>query len=65
MNWTDSYPGGINERPEIRLRIENNIDHINVVVTTYTLAKAKDDNKFLSRLRPCVRENSLLIMYVV
>lgn len=38
------------ERANIREQIEHNIDNINVVVTTYGMAKAKLDNRFLRHL---------------
>lgn len=45
------YYAGQKERSEIRAQIEDDTG-INVVITTYTLAKAKDDNRFLRKLRP-------------
>ncbi|KAJ5971003.1 Helicase C-terminal [Penicillium vulpinum] len=41
------YYAGLNERALIRDEIEERRDEINVVVTTYTIAKAKLDAKFL------------------
>lgn len=41
------YYAGLNERANIREHIEDNRDDINVVITTYTIAKAKVDAKFL------------------
>ncbi|KAJ5579555.1 ATP-dependent helicase fft2 [Penicillium hispanicum] len=41
------YYAGLNERALIREQIEENRDNINVVITTYTIAKAKLDAKFL------------------
>jgi SWI/SNF-related matrix-associated actin-dependent regulator 1 of chromatin subfamily A len=41
------YYAGINQRAEIREQIEDNRENINVVITTYTIAKAKVDAKFL------------------
>ena len=46
------YYAGHKERPELREQIEDNIESLNVLVTTYTIAKSKDDNKFLRRLKP-------------
>ena len=46
------YYAGQNERPEIREEIERDQGAVNVVITTYTIAKMKDDNKFLRRLNP-------------
>ena len=43
-----------NERPGIQEQILDNRDTLNVIVTTYTLAKIKDDNKFLRKLNPVV-----------
>lgn len=42
------------ERAEIRMDIEDSIDKINVVVTTYDLASKKVDSKFLRHLKPVV-----------
>lgn len=49
-----------NERVGVREQIEENLENLNVIVTTYTLAKQKEDNKFLRRLKPvvCVSINS-------
>ncbi|KAJ5472576.1 hypothetical protein N7530_006577 [Penicillium desertorum] len=41
------YYAGLNERALIREEIEERRDEINVVITTYTIAKAKLDAKFL------------------
>ncbi|KAJ5820185.1 hypothetical protein N7474_005776 [Penicillium riverlandense] len=41
------YYAGQNERALIREQIEDNRDSINVVITTYTIAKSKVDAKFL------------------
>ncbi|KAJ5220275.1 ATP-dependent helicase fft2 [Penicillium chermesinum] len=41
------YYAGQNERAEIRHQIEENRDDINVVITTYTIAKNPIDTKFL------------------
>ena len=46
------YHGSQNERAEIRDQIETDLNSINVIVTTYQIAKTKDDNKFLRRLKP-------------
>lgn len=48
------YYAGINERALIREQIEDNRDEINVVITTYTIAKAKVDSKFLRDMDFCV-----------
>ncbi|KAL8660964.1 MAG: hypothetical protein Q9202_006034 [Teloschistes flavicans] len=44
------FTAGQTERVFIRQQIEENLDDINVIVTTYGVAKAKDDCKFLRRL---------------
>ncbi|KAL8724006.1 MAG: hypothetical protein Q9166_008184 [cf. Caloplaca sp. 2 TL-2023] len=44
------YYAGQAERLAIQPQIEENLDNINVIVTTYSVAKAKDDCKFLRRL---------------
>lgn len=43
-----------NERPGIQDQILDSRETVNVVITTYTLAKNKDDNRFLRKLRPVV-----------
>ncbi|KAJ5299836.1 hypothetical protein N7476_011393 [Penicillium atrosanguineum] len=45
------YYAGISERADIRYHIQDNRDDINVVITTYTIAKAKDDAKFLRDMK--------------
>ena len=49
---------GQKERFDLREDIQENIRSINVIVTTYNLAKTKDDNKFLRRLNPNVSSNA-------
>ncbi|KAI4201246.1 MAG: hypothetical protein LQ350_003423 [Teloschistes chrysophthalmus] len=44
------YYAGQTERAFIRQQIEENMGDINVIITTYGVAKAKDDCKFLRRL---------------
>ena len=46
------YYAGQKERPSIQTEIEENIASINVVVTTYGIAKVKQDNSFLRKLKP-------------
>ena len=46
------YYAGLNERPGIQLEIEDNISSIDVIVTTYGIAKVKQDNSFLRKLKP-------------
>ncbi|KAI4119528.1 MAG: hypothetical protein LQ345_000590 [Seirophora villosa] len=41
---------GQTERTNIRYQIETNLNDINVIVTTYGVAKAKDDCRFLRKL---------------
>ena len=49
------YYANQNERPGIRAEILDIQDSVDVIVTTYALAKVKDDNKFLRKLKPtCV-----------
>ncbi|KAJ5153350.1 ATP-dependent helicase fft2 [Penicillium canariense] len=48
------YYAGQTERAYIREQIEDNRNDINVVVTTYTIAKAKVDAKFLRDMDFCV-----------
>ena len=48
------FAAKLNERVGVREQIEENLDTLNVIVTTYTLAKQKDYNKFLRRLKPVV-----------
>lgn len=54
---------GQKERFDLREDIQENIRSINVIVTTYNLAKTKDDNKFLRRLNPNVRLNACRPIY--
>lgn len=44
------FIAGQAERVHIQHQIEENLDDINVIVTTYGVAKAKDDCRFLRRL---------------
>ena len=57
------YYASQSERPEIRQQIENDRGDVNVVITTYTIAKMKDDNKFLRKLRPvsCVYDEGHML----
>ena len=57
------YYANQNERPEIREHIENDREVINVIITTYTIAKMKEDNKFLRKLRPvcCVYDEGHML----
>jgi SWI/SNF-related matrix-associated actin-dependent regulator 1 of chromatin subfamily A len=48
----EPYYGSIAERPDIRFKIETN-DDIDIVVTTYTMAKQKEDHKWLRRRSFC------------
>jgi len=48
------YYAGQSERPHIQDHILDSRETVNVVITTYTLAKTKDDNRFLRKLRPVV-----------
>ena len=48
------YYASQSERPRIQTQILDSVDSLNIVVTTYTLAKTKDDNKFLRKLKPVV-----------
>jgi SWI/SNF-related matrix-associated actin-dependent regulator 1 of chromatin subfamily A len=65
------YYAGQEQRAEIRQTIEENKDDINVVITTYTVAKAKVDAHFLRSLDFCVcvydeghvLKNSTSVMY--
>ena len=42
------------DRIDVREQIEANLSNLNVIVTTYGLAKRKEDNKFLRQLKPVV-----------
>ena len=46
------YYAGQKERPAIQVEIEDNISSINVIITTYGIAKIKQDNSFLRKLKP-------------
>ncbi|MCJ1270287.1 hypothetical protein MMC22_010183 [Lobaria immixta] len=48
------YYANQKEREGIRQQIEDNVENLNVIVTTYGMARRKDDNKFLRRLKPVV-----------
>ncbi len=48
------YYAGQKERFGVREQIQENIRDLNVIVTTYNMAKQKDDNKFLRHLKPVV-----------
>lgn len=48
------FLAGIKERPEVRDYIVQNKDNINVIITTYDMAKKNDDNKFIRHLKPVV-----------
>ena len=44
----------------MRLQLEGNIKHINVIITTYDLAAKKVDSKFLRHLKPTVSSLPLM-----
>ncbi|KAL8694427.1 MAG: hypothetical protein Q9218_000919 [Villophora microphyllina] len=44
------HTGGQAERLDIQQQIQEDLDNINIIVTTYGVAKAKDDCKFLRHL---------------
>ena len=48
------FEAKMKDRVDVREQIEENLENLNVIVTTYTLAKQKEDNKFLRRLKPVV-----------
>lgn len=48
------YYAGQNERLAIQETIMDNLDSINVIVTTYTVAKGKNDAPFLRKMNFCV-----------
>ncbi|KAL8782835.1 MAG: hypothetical protein Q9213_005074 [Squamulea squamosa] len=51
------------ERAQIRHQIEQNFENVNVIVTTYGVAKAKDDSRFLRHLplQVCVYDEGHLL----
>ena len=55
-NHADTKPqtADLKERIMVREQIESNLDTIDVIVTTYAMAKTKDDNKFIRHLKPVV-----------
>jgi SWI/SNF-related matrix-associated actin-dependent regulator 1 of chromatin subfamily A len=53
-----AYHGPKAERPEMADFVLENRDQINVVITTYEMAAAKEDNKFMRKLRPDVSYSS-------
>ena len=48
------YYAGQKERFGVREQIQDSIGDLNVIVTTYNMAKQKDDNRFLRSLKPIV-----------
>jgi len=50
----EPYYGSQVERREVQEAIENDIEQINVIVTTYDMAWKKEDAKFLRHLKPVV-----------
>ncbi|WPH01038.1 Hypothetical protein R9X50_00387200 [Acrodontium crateriforme] len=48
------YYGSQSERPQLQVQIEEDFSDIDVIVTTYDMTRAKDDNKFLRNLGPAV-----------
>jgi hypothetical protein len=44
----------LKDRLDVREQIEANLENLNVIVTTYGLAKRKEDNRFLRHLKPVV-----------
>lgn len=48
------YYAGQSERPYIQEQIMSSLETLNVVVTTYPMTKARDDNKFLRKLKPVI-----------
>lgn len=44
----------LKDRLDVREQIEENLDKLNVIVTTYGMAKRKEDNRFLRHLKPVV-----------
>ncbi|KAK4695899.1 hypothetical protein P7C71_g1938, partial [Lecanoromycetidae sp. Uapishka_2] len=46
------YYASQSERPGVQAQILDSLDTLNVIVTTYTLARTKDDNRFFRKLRP-------------
>ena len=48
------YYAELKEREEVREQIRQNIESINVIVTTYGMAKLPDETKFLRKLSPVV-----------
>jgi hypothetical protein len=50
---------GKEKRLELAENILANADTINVVITTYTIAKTAEDLKFLRRLKPCVSKTRI------
>ena len=48
------YYAELKDREEVREQIQQSLDSINVIVTTYGMAKRSDETKFLRRLSPVV-----------
>ena len=51
----EPYYGSLKERPQRQLDIEDNLDDIHVIVTTYDMAMKRDDARFLrKKIQPVV-----------
>lgn len=50
----EPYYGSQKERADQRAQLEDDIRKIDVIVTTYDIARPPDDNKFLRRIKPTV-----------
>lgn len=48
------YYASQSERPGVQAQILDSLETLNVIVTTYTLARTKDDNRFFRKLKPVV-----------
>lgn len=62
---TEPRKADLKERMVVREQIESNHDTINVIVTTYGMARSKDDNKFLRHLKPIVSAYLLIATYYI
>ena len=51
------------DRFSVREQIKDNLDTINVVVTTYGMAKIPEDNKFLRRLKFVVSSRTQCVVH--
>lgn len=50
----ENVEANLKERFGVREQIEDSLENLNVIITTYGMAKGKEDNRFLRHLKPVV-----------